>query len=74
MLVFRIWTVYNVYKNGVRLDDPNFGTSNPVTNTNAIMQSITGAGQTGVALYDDAGELASDIIILDEEIIRTRPK
>ena len=64
-------TVYNVYKNGVRLDDPNFGTANPVTNTNAVMQSITGAGQTGVALYDDAGDLASDIIILDEESIPT---
>ena len=65
--------VYNVYKNGVRLDDPNFGTNNPVTNTAAVMQSITGAGQTGVALYDDAGALASDIIVFDEDIISTRP-
>jgi len=65
--------VYNVYKNGVRLDDPNFGTSDPVTNTAAIMQSITGAGQTGVALYDDAGALANDIIIFDEEVITTKP-
>ena len=65
--------VYNVYKNGVRLDDPNFGTSDPVTNTAAVMQSITGAGQTGVALYDDAGALANDIIIFDEEVISTKP-
>ena len=27
----------------------------------------TGAGQTGVALYDDAGGLASSIIVFDEE-------
>ena len=62
-------TVYNVYKNGVRLDDPNFGTANPVTNTAAVMQSVTGAGQTGVALYDDAGDLASSIIVFDEDNI-----
>lgn len=66
-------SIYNVYKNGVRLDDPNFGTSNPVTNTAAVMQSITGAGQTGVALFDDAGDLANDIIVLDEETIPTNP-
>ena len=65
--------VYNVYKNGVRLDDPNYGTSNPVTNTRAVMQSVTGAGQTGVALYDDAGTLGNDIIVFDEELISTRP-
>ena len=66
-------TVYNVYKNGVRLDDPNFGTANPVTNTAAVIQSITGAGQTGVALFDDAEDVASDIIVFDEEVISTRP-
>ena len=62
--------IYNVYKNGVRIDDPNFGTANPVTNINAVMQSITGAGQTGVALYDDDSILA-DTVLLDEEIIPT---
>ena len=35
--------VYNVYKNGVRLDDPNYP-ANP-TNPNAIMTSITGDGE-----------------------------
>ena len=63
-------TVYNVYKNGVRIDDPNFGTGSPVTNTNAVMQSITGAGQTGVALYDDDSILANTVL-LDEEILPT---
>ena len=62
--------VYNVYKNGVRIDDPNYGTSDQ-TNVNAKMASITGAGQTGVALYDDSEDLASDIIILDEDNIPT---
>ena len=37
--------VYNVYKNGVRIDDPNFGTASQ-TNENAVMQSITGDGTT----------------------------
>ena len=63
-------TVYNVYKNGVRLDDPNFGLVGQ-TNTNAVMTSITGAGQTGIALYDDGGDVASDIIVFDEEIVNT---
>ena len=35
------------------------------------MTSITGAGQTGVALFDDAGDLASSIIVFDEENIPT---
>ena len=62
--------VYNVYKNGVRLDDPNFGLASQ-TNTNAVITSITGASQTGVALFDDGVELASDIIVFDEDIINT---
>ena len=62
--------VYNVYKNGVRLDDPNFGLASQ-TNTNAVITSITGASQTGVALFDDGAELASDIIVFDEDIINT---
>ena len=44
---------YHVYKNGVRIDDPNFGTATPVTNVNAVMQSITGAGQTAWSRTDD---------------------
>ena len=62
--------VYNVYKNGTRIDDPNYGTANPTTVPNAVMQSITGAGQTGFVLRDDSGEtLASTVIQLDEEQI-----
>ena len=30
----------------VRMDDPNFGTSNPVTNQNAVMASLQGDGST----------------------------
>jgi hypothetical protein len=63
-------TIYNVYKNGVRIDDPNYGTASQ-KNVNAKITSITGAGQTGVALYDDAGDLASSIIVLNEEDIPT---
>ena len=33
--------VYNVYLNGKRIDDPNFGTASQ-TNVNAVMSSITG--------------------------------
>ena len=37
--------VYNVYKNGIRVDDPNYvDESNPGANVNAKMQSITGDG------------------------------
>lgn len=35
---------WNVYLNGVRIDDPNFGTPAEVANSNAIMQSIIGDG------------------------------
>jgi len=37
---------YAVYLNNIRIDDPNYGTSNPVTNPNAIMKTILGAEQT----------------------------
>ena len=63
---------YNIYKNGVRIDDPNFGTNNPVTNNNAIMQSITGAGQTGFILYDDGTAVEPTVIIFNEEIITSQ--
>ena len=48
---FETGVVYNIYKqpagstdNPVRIDDPNFGTLDPVTNPNAIMPSIVGDG------------------------------
>ena len=60
--------VYNVYKNGVRIDDPNYPDSH--SNTNAVIASITGNGQTGIAITDDDTEIQdSDIIVFDEELI-----
>ena len=42
---------YNVYKNNVRIDEPNFvDLSNPGANKMHSMQSITGAGQTDLDL------------------------
>lgn len=57
---------YNVYKNGVRLDDPNYGTANPVTNQNAIMQTITGDGvQTVVELAElGISTVDNDVIVV----------
>ena len=58
--------VYNVYKNGVRLDDPILIQFNQ-TNNNALITSITGAGQTGFTfVYDQNLE---GIIGFDEEVI-----
>jgi hypothetical protein len=62
--------VYNVYKNGVRIDDPNFDTPNQ-TNPDALITSITGAGQTGFILTDDGTEVASTVIKFDEEKVVT---
>ena len=62
---------YNVYKNGVRLDDPNYP-SNP-TNINAVMATITGAGQTGIATYDDDSPIDDpNIIVINEENVRLK--
>ena len=62
--------VYNVYKNGTRIDDPNYGTANLQQYPMQLCSSITGAGQTGFVLRDDSGEtLASTVIQLDEEQI-----
>jgi hypothetical protein len=47
--------VYNVYLNGVRIDDVNYGTATPVTNPNAVCQSITGDGTTTVVFLDNDG-------------------
>ena len=58
--------VYNVYKNGVRLDDPNYGTQDQ-TNVNAIMTSITGDGVQTVVELDDLG-----IVMLDNDVLIVR--
>lgn len=44
--------VYNVYLNGVRIDDPDFGTSSQ-TNPNAVVESIVGDGVTQQILIAD---------------------
>jgi len=38
--------VINVYLNGVRIDDPNYGTQATITNADAMMKSIIGDGVT----------------------------
>ena len=58
--------VYNVYKNGVRLDDPDWtDDSTQFTNPNAIMRSIIGDGTTTTIELQELGILtqADDIII-----------
>ena len=61
-------SVYNVYLNGVRVDDANFGTAEPLTNPNALCQSITGDGTTQIVFLDNDGlnltNAANDKIII----------
>ena len=60
--------VYNVYLNGVRIDDPNFGTGNPVANPNAITQSITGDGEQTIIYTDNDGlNIAGEGNVIDPE-------
>lgn len=59
--------VYNIYKNGIRLDDPNWtGDSTGSDNPNAIMRSITGDGVTNTLQLQELGisVVADDIIIV----------
>jgi hypothetical protein len=58
--------VYNLYKNGVRLDDPSYNNGTP-TNPNAVTNSITGNGVTTVIDLDDLG-----IPLLDGDILIVR--
>ena len=57
--------VYTIYKNGVRIDDPNFDVGTP-TNINAIVNSITGDGVTTVIELDELGirMLDGDILVI----------
>ena len=54
--------VYNVYRNGVRIDDANYDTT--PTNPNAIMSSITGDGVTTVVSLADVTAEDGDRFIL----------
>jgi hypothetical protein len=57
--------VYNVYKNGIRVDDPQYDGSTVPTNVNAVMQSITGTGQTTVQLDEEKiPTVANDVIVI----------
>ena len=61
--------VYNLYRNGIRLDDPNWTLafdSTVIKNLNAIMQSITGDGTTTVIDLQELGvpTQADDIIVV----------
>ena len=54
---------YNVYRNRIRIDDSNYNTPQQ-TNTNAIMQSITGDGETQELFLDELGITVNDDDIL----------
>ena len=55
--------VYNVYLNGTRIDDPNFGTPSQ-TNENAVMQSIVGYGETTITITNDIQKFqANDVVV-----------
>ena len=56
---------YNIYLNGVRLDDPNFGTESQ-TNDNAVLQSLTGDGTTStVTITMDVQRFVSgDVVVV----------
>jgi hypothetical protein len=58
--------VYNLYKNGVRIDDPNYDTGTP-SNEYAITNSITGDGTTDVINVQDLG-----ISLLDGDVFVVR--
>ena len=54
---------YNVYKNRIRIDDPNYGTPQQV-NDNAIISSIIGDGETTELFLDEIGIPVGDGDIL----------
>lgn len=58
-------TVYNVYLNGIRIDDPYYGTAQQ-TNDNAIISTLTGDGSSSVIDLDDLGisVSANDVLII----------
>ena len=63
----KVGTIYNVYKNSVRIDDPSFGLAGQ-TNANALITSITGAGQTSWISSDD-GTIANNVLTFDEDTV-----
>lgn len=61
--------VYNVYRNGTRIDDPNYPSdgSTPILNSNAIMSSITGDGITQILDL-----VALGVPVVDNDVIEVR--
>ena len=57
--------VYNVYLNGIRIDDPNYGTAEQ-TNESAQIASIVGDGVTEIVDLDELGIVvrADDVMIV----------
>ena len=66
MLRLKHGVVYNLYKNGVRIDDPNF-IAGTATNVNAITNSITGDGVTDIVYVQDL-----EISLLDGDVFVVR--
>ena len=58
--------MYNFYKNGIRIDDPNYDASTEITNPTAITNSIIGDGTTQVLDLEVMGVrlLDGDIFIV----------
>lgn len=61
--VFEDGVIYNVYLNGDRIDDPNFGTPQQY-NPNARMPSIIGDGETKIIDLGEYGFFANDNDVL----------
>lgn len=57
---------YNFYLNNIRLDDPNYGTSTPLTNVNAVMPTIIGDGITDTIVIDEEATptKAGDVVVI----------
>ena len=60
---------YNVYKNNVRIDDPNYDGSTLITNQNAIMETLIGDGQTTLIYLDNY-----NIKVADGDVLVIRKK
>ena len=59
--------MYNFYKNGVRIDDPNYDASTEITNPTAITNSIIGDGTTRLLDLEEMG-----VRLLDNDIFIVR--
>jgi len=56
---------YNIYKNNVRIDDPNFDGSSAITNKNALMNTVYGDGvQDEIAIDNEVPTAEGDVFIV----------